>query len=253
MAGREWTEKHIMELIKRELNKLDGASYTFSMASNDVNNASVAAALDFFHNYQPSSAMLSDKFIDLLPTTYYPKRDDNYEYKYVTTLLHSNFDNNCYKKPFWGYETKRNIVLICPYLVTNYFPTALIDGFYIFNNNFNNNHIGYIETSIEVLKSTFVIQGDKKFALGIGSVLGNTEDKNYNGFIYNGSEYGLPYWSSPDGTDFYRPSTTVYMQVEPDEIKSFNDQYNVFSSWSEFDWEEKTHTVCYNNVYRKNL
>ena len=255
MEGREWTEKHIRELIKRELNKIGGESHTFSLTRN-AGEAAIEFPFPFqvfFYKYQPHSAKFSDKFIELLPSTYYPKRDNNYEYKYVSTLMYSDFDNDCFRKPFYSDETKRNIVLIQPYYVTNYFPSAIIDGFYTYNNGSNNSYIKEIEGYIKVLKSTFVIQGDKKFALGVGYVLGNTYPMgSYNGFIYHGEEYGMPYWTY-DATTFDRPSTTVYVQVEPDEIKSFNDRFNVFSSWSEFDWEEETHTVCYNNVYRKNL
>ena len=256
MEGREWTEKHIRELIKRELDKIGSESYTFTVARNPDEEPSHEIDLPFAHffdEYQPHSAKFSDKFIELLPSAYYPKRDKNYEYKYVSTLMYSNFDNDCFRKPFYSDETKRHIVLIKPYYVTNYFPSAIIDGFYTYNVGYNNSDIVELEHYIDVLKSTFVIQGDKKFALGVGVVLGNTYPMgSYNGFIYRGKEYGLPYWTS-DAANFYRPNTTVYMQVEPDEIKSFNDRFNVFSSWSEFNWEEETHTVCYNNVYRKNL
>ena len=252
---RNWTEKHIRELIKRELNKIGGESHTFSVARNyaGVESGIPLPFYIFFDKYQPNSAKFSDKFIELLPSAYYPKRDNNYEYKYVSTLMYSNFDNDCFKNPFYSFETKRNIVLIEPYYVANYFPTAIIDGFYTYNGGYNNSYIAIIKEGITVLKSLFVIQGEKKFALGVDSVLGNTVPMDYKGFIYHGNEYGLPYWASDDESTFYRPSTTVYVQVEPDEIKSFNDRFNVFSSWSEFDWEEETHTVCYNNVYRKNL
>lgn len=253
MAERDWTERHIRELIKRELDKIGSESYTFSVARNNKDVSEIPLPFYiFFDKYQPHSAKFSEKFIELLPSAYYPKRDKNYEYKYVSTLMYSKFDNDCFRKPFRSDETKRNIVLIKPYYVTGYFPNAIIDGFYAYNVGYNNSYIVELEGYINVLKSMFVIQGDKKFALGVGSVLGNTIPKDYNGFIYHGKEYGLPYWTY-DATTFERPTTTVYMQVEPDEIKSFNDRFNVFSSWSEFDWEEETHTVCYNNVYRKNL
>ena len=214
MAERDWTERHIRELIKNELKKIkpvDNRSFTVAhnkaggVGSNYYNPIN-----EFFGIYQITSAKFTDSFVEVLDHMYYPKYEsDGTEYIYSSIIGLSKFDNNCIV------NSNQKVVLISPYDITPILPSEFVDG--------------YTTNSI----TPYVIQNDKIF--GLTSVLANS-------FKYKDTSYKIPPLALLDKSVFYYTNCNVFIQSDDLNDETISDSF-VASNWSDFDWSEEEHTI----------